>query len=1400
MRRNPWRKILVLGSIVSLLAATPGVDLMASELPESYGETSEAAESNEAVFSSAGTDNRNLKEMPDTECIAEGNDLYSGVVTGNNEANTGETFDETIQVTQAPENTAVNSANSDIGDSVPFESELSGSEEIDPEIGTPASEAGLDVITVTNSYTVTKAIEKEGVYESSSSGKADIVERSFDGTDSSETVAIPGYDLYDADSAYMVTHDPAGEINLKMNYGEISFSCEATAGNRIVFDKKGYIELLGESSDYLLGMYSEDGYPTKWSSIEAFGNKACRMSLLQTENGYILSGDVLSDVLVKVKNDTESATVSFSSPETSALICEADDEGVDVKFDTDSDGNYETSISEIKSIEKASVGGVSLSYGYTGKAHTPAITVKVDGVTLVKDIDYTAEYENNIKPGTARITITGKGKYKDTRVKTFKIADCVSTLKSGKIYQIVPKNNPGTAMCPVLGKTEKNTKIYITNRSASKSLKFKALKNSDGTWKFVNVKSGRVLAVQQNSSAAGAGIVLYDSTTRKAQNWKLSKKADNSFAIVNSVTGYSISVSDQSVVRGTTLKMAESAKSGLQRFYFTDKEYEDEGDAGFDTDGNDATSLSNKKSIEKASVGGVSLSYGYTGKAHTPAITVKVDGVTLVKDIDYTAEYENNIKPGTARITITGKGKYKDTRVKTFKIADCVSTLKSGKIYQIVPKNNPGTAMCPVLGKTEKNTKIYITNRSASKSLKFKALKNSDGTWKFVNVKSGRVLAVQQNSSAAGAGIVLYDSTTRKAQNWKLSKKADNSFAIVNSVTGYSISVSDQSVVRGTTLKMAESARSGLQRFYFTDKEYEDDDNDTGEDELLPSGKEDEGNTGITSGVTVTTNAESIEISEPTVKLYGLLGKIGGTGLQSMAVAGKYIYTYAGTSGRFYRTPLGELNPVSTLHTMEDAYIIDKGNGMTSDGTNLYLTGANNMVYTVPISAFNAKSGLKYSKATNIGVTLNGICYDSAKKEMYGYRKDDTEKLLRFYKIDLSAQKNRATAIFQASWSEAIRYDQDMEVIGNYFYVVSDYPGSMVKISKSGKVVQSYRLSQYTDRGAYTGEFEGIVGRGDRILLASAYTGYLSADSVLPAIGSVNPKDNVTLRQSRTIVFSEIDPVKDITPYDPYMRGAVAMQKAVVYVNWNKNTFKPDGTEKYPFPSPVTAFNARKNPRYEYIFKIVKPELDVNDRPFMIIGNQKDVTIDLSKECSNSKGIMSLYIYNSRITLSSSTDFRISYLVDSDVNYVSSPKYCKSVMNYDKGNNSSRFNCAGQMSNDFGSAGSTPNGNYVYNRQIGNSSGSPIALPNTKAVRLPAGKTFHISVLLKSDGATYYGSGFAIRGKTYLTLFTGTGDAATVELGYDSSKDSVYISRIRRKSAKSDETDFSQVVLSVNMA
>ncbi len=48
-------------------------------------------------------------------------------------------------------------------------------------------------------------------------------------------------------------------------------------------------------------------------------------------------------------------------------------------------------------------------FTWTGRAITPKPTVKYGNTTLVKDVDYTLSYANNVNPGTARVTITGKG-------------------------------------------------------------------------------------------------------------------------------------------------------------------------------------------------------------------------------------------------------------------------------------------------------------------------------------------------------------------------------------------------------------------------------------------------------------------------------------------------------------------------------------------------------------------------------------------------------------------------------------------------------------------------------------------------------------------------------------------------------------------------------------------------------------------------------------------------------------------------------------------------------------------------------------------------------------------------------------------------------------------------------
>lgn len=74
---------------------------------------------------------------------------------------------------------------------------------------------------------------------------------------------------------------------------------------------------------------------------------------------------------------------------------------------------------------------VSSSVSYTGKALTPAVTIKDGTVTLKKGTDYTLSCSNNTKIGTATVTIKGKGNYTGIVKENFKIV--LGTPKLGKV-------------------------------------------------------------------------------------------------------------------------------------------------------------------------------------------------------------------------------------------------------------------------------------------------------------------------------------------------------------------------------------------------------------------------------------------------------------------------------------------------------------------------------------------------------------------------------------------------------------------------------------------------------------------------------------------------------------------------------------------------------------------------------------------------------------------------------------------------------------------------------------------------------------------------------------------------------------------------------------------------------
>ena len=143
-----------------------------------------------------------------------------------------------------------------------------------------------------------------------------------------------------------------------------------------------------------------------------------------------------------------------------------------------------------------------------------------------------------------------------------------------------------------------------------------------------------------------------------------------------------------------------------------------------------------KKDISKATVSGIK-DKTYTGNKITPSPTVKLDGKTLKKGIDYTVSYKNNKNVGTATVTITGKGSYKGTVTKTFKIKQADNKLNvkaknktysrsyskkkkneiSGKdIYKFTKKNKTKGTIKYTLSSVKKGKKKVTKGFSVNKS------------------------------------------------------------------------------------------------------------------------------------------------------------------------------------------------------------------------------------------------------------------------------------------------------------------------------------------------------------------------------------------------------------------------------------------------------------------------------------------------------------------------------------------------------------------------------------------------------------------------------------------------------------------------------------------------------------
>ncbi len=163
-------------------------------------------------------------------------------------------------------------------------------------------------------------------------------------------------------------------------------------------------------------------------------------------------------------------------------------------------------------------------------------------------------------------------------------------------------------------------------------------------------------------------------------------------------TDYSVEYSDNTAVgsaKVTITGMGDYTGSIVKTFKITKKTY-DIGDAK-------VTGITDKE---------------YTGKVIKQDITVTYGETELKEGTDYSVEYSDNTAVGSAKVTITGKGDYTGSIVKTFKITKKTETEETDN---------------PVFGDNS-IVRIAGSNRYATSNEAADALKKSLGVDKFENI------------------------------------------------------------------------------------------------------------------------------------------------------------------------------------------------------------------------------------------------------------------------------------------------------------------------------------------------------------------------------------------------------------------------------------------------------------------------------------------------------------------------------------------------------------------------------------------------------------------------------------------------------------------------------------------
>lgn len=314
-------------------------------------------------------------------------------------------------------------------------------------------------------------------------------------------------------------------------------------------------------------------------------------------------------------------------------------------------GRYGGSIETTFEIATADISKASVlipSQSYTGSELKPDANVTLNGKALKAGKDYTASYSDNVKIGTATVTIKGKGNYSGTATGKFEIRKEVLDISKASVNKIDDVTFTGEPTEPAL-------KVSYKDKALEQGTDYE-------------------VSYSDNVNAGKAAYTLYgkgDYTGTLSGNFKIAPANISDATVELDSSSYTYDGSAHEPKATVTLNGKSLNSETEYELTYADNTNAGNATATVKGKGNYSGTVTATYSIAPADISSAQVTVpeqAYTGSPLTPVPSVKIGDKELSPDVDFTVSYANNINTGEGHATVEGCGNYTGTALGTFQI------------------------------------------------------------------------------------------------------------------------------------------------------------------------------------------------------------------------------------------------------------------------------------------------------------------------------------------------------------------------------------------------------------------------------------------------------------------------------------------------------------------------------------------------------------------------------------------------------------------------------------------------------------------------------------------------------------------------------------------------------------